>query len=157
MVCSAFALMFTAAVGAVGAVAVPITDASPAAAPHCYLHVKARSGDSCAGIAAVFNLDAAAFRRMNPSVTPAECSQLAAGTSYCVADGTYGSSTPPPTPRQSPITDNCRSWHLVAKGDTCSRVEAAAGISNAVFRQWNGFLDDDCTNLWLGYYCCVGV
>ncbi|CAK7236779.1 hypothetical protein SBRCBS47491_009753 [Sporothrix bragantina] len=177
---SAIALLFTAFVGAV---AVPVTEATPpTATPHCYLHVKARAGDSCAGIAAVFNIDTSLFRRMNPGVTEAGCGHLAAGTSYCVADGTYGSSTSspspapsppksqpqptkpspspppaPPSPRQSPITDDCRAYYLVQHGETCGMLEDRAGISDATFRKWNGFINADCSNLWAGYYCCLGV
>lgn len=179
MVLRAFVLLLSAVVGAV---AVPTASSAPAPAapaPRCYLHVTAHAGDSCAAIAAVFNLNAAAFRRMNPGV--ADCAHLVAGT-YCVADGA-GASAPtpvpsprpppspspspspptprplptPPTPHQSPIAPACRSWHLVSRGDTCSRIEAALGISDADFRAWNGFLDEDCSNLWLDYYCCIGV
>ncbi|CAK7197829.1 hypothetical protein SEUCBS139899_000478 [Sporothrix eucalyptigena] len=178
MVPSRIVLLFAAAVAASAVLTGPDPAATPAAAPHCYLHVKARAGDSCAGIAAVFNIDAAAFRRMNPGVAAADCSHLTVGTTYCVADGSEGSLEPsppktppspsppkspplspptPPTPRQSPITDACRSWHLVSKGETCTRIEKAVGISHTQFRKWNGFIDDDCSNLWLGYYCCIGV
>ncbi|KAL1891206.1 hypothetical protein Sste5346_007840 [Sporothrix stenoceras] len=140
------------------------TATASASTSHCYLHVTAHAGDSCASIAAVFNIDIATFRRMNPGI---DCSHLKG--EYCVADGSVASSSSPPapsrppsspsapTPHQSPITPACRSWHLVARGDTCEHIEQALGISDADFRSWNGFLDEDCTNLWLDYYCCIGV
>ncbi|ERS95415.1 uncharacterized protein SPSK_01997 [Sporothrix schenckii 1099-18] len=168
---------------AAGAVAVPTAVAPPlpttTSTTHCYLHVTANAGDSCASIAAVFNLDVAAFRRMNPGI---DCAQHLKGT-FCVADGSSGgvetsetslpsspsssssppspsspsSSAVPPSPRQSSITPQCRAWHKVAAGDTCNNVESTFRVSDTNFRAWNGFLDADCTNLWKDYYCCVGV
>ena len=55
----------------------------------CAAYVTARSGDTCASIAASVGITVTEFLRNNPSVS--KCDSLAAGTRYCIDS----SSTPP--------------------------------------------------------------
>jgi len=55
------------------------------------------------------------------------------------------------------LATNCNKLYLVASGDTCATIEPKYGISAAQFAAWNTFVDSACSNLWLGYYVCVGV
>ncbi|KAI9040041.1 LysM peptidoglycan-binding domain-containing protein [Aspergillus affinis] len=64
---------------------------------------------------------------------------------------------PKPTPQMPGIIDNCKSFHLIEDGDSCWSIDKEAGITLAQFRSWNKEIDAGCTNLWLGYYVCVGV
>ncbi|KAI0506633.1 hypothetical protein F5B22DRAFT_650598 [Xylaria bambusicola] len=51
----------------------------------------------------------------------------------------------------------CKKFHLVKSGGTCGKIEAQCGITLATFRKWNTTVNADCTDLFLGYYVCVGV
>ncbi|KAK4241301.1 hypothetical protein C8A03DRAFT_12390 [Achaetomium macrosporum] len=85
--------------------------------------------------------------------------------------------TSPPAPSNSPtmpgLAENCDRFYKVASGDQCDTVTQKDGISTAQFmswpiytaagitldqfRSWNTQIDEGCTNLWLGYYVCIGV
>lgn len=62
-----------------------------------------------------------------------------------------------PTPQMPGIVANCKRYHLTQAGDSCYSINTAAKITLAQFRAWNTFIDAACSNLWLGYYVCVGV
>jgi hypothetical protein len=55
------------------------------------------------------------------------------------------------------IVSNCKKYHLINDGDSCWSIYTAAGSTLAQFRSWNTQVDAACSNLWLGYYVCVGV
>ena len=42
-------------------------------------------------------------------------------------------------------------------GDTCSAIEQSKGVSEADFLAWNTAIQQDCQNLFAGYWVCVGV
>ncbi|KAK3988829.1 hypothetical protein QBC44DRAFT_342999 [Cladorrhinum sp. PSN332] len=55
------------------------------------------------------------------------------------------------------IVPNCNKYHFVTPGTTCDSIVSLNGITLSQFRSWNPAVDSACTNLWLGYYVCVGV
>lgn len=55
------------------------------------------------------------------------------------------------------IVDNCKRYHLIASGDQCDAIARKYGISTAQFRSYNTNVNAQCSNMWLGYYVCVGV
>ncbi|KAF7174537.1 hypothetical protein CNMCM6106_009078 [Aspergillus hiratsukae] len=62
-----------------------------------------------------------------------------------------------PTPQMPGIVDNCKTFHLIQSGESCWSIYTDAGITFDQFRAWNTQVDAGCTNLWLGYYVCIGV
>jgi hypothetical protein len=67
------------------------------------------------------------------------------------------SSTTAPQPEQSGIVGNCNKYYKVVSGDGCDVIEKKNGITDAQFRKWNTGIDAGCTNVFLGYYVCVGT
>jgi LysM repeat protein len=133
----------------------------------CTKFYKAVSDDSCSKISDSFGtFSVADFEKWNPAVK-SDCSQLYAGYYYCVAvPGTptarTTSATPSPTthgpqPQQSGIVSNCNKYYKVVSGDSCYNIEQSYHISSNQFFSWNKGLKTDCSNLFAGYYVCVGV
>ncbi|UKZ53591.1 hypothetical protein TrVGV298_007386 [Trichoderma virens] len=125
------------------------------------------SGDSCPNIATANKIALADFYSWNPAVKT-DCTSLLAGYYVCV--GVQGSTTTKsststksstaiatPTPYQSGMTSNCRGFHLVVSGDSCSAIATAAGISLTNFYSWNPAVGTSCSSLWLGYYVCIAI
>ncbi len=48
-------------------------------------------------------------------------------------------------------------YHLVQSGDGCWAIGQMYGITFAQLQSWNAAIDNDCTNLWLGYSYCVAL
>ena len=61
-----------------------------------------------------------------------------------------------PSPLQPGTLSSCTSYHKVVSGDTCSAIETAAGITAAEFAAWNSGVDSSCSNIYVGYYLCIG-
>jgi hypothetical protein len=55
------------------------------------------------------------------------------------------------------IVSNCKKYHLIEDGESCWSIYTEAGITLAQLRKWNSQVDASCSNLWLGYYICIGV
>jgi LysM repeat protein len=69
------------------------------------------------------------------------------------------SSTPtgPPSNLASGSLTNCTSYHTVVSGDSCTAIEAAAGISATDLLRWNPEVNvDTCYNIEAGLAYCVG-
>jgi len=62
-----------------------------------------------------------------------------------------------PSPLMPGTISTCKTFYLIKSGDTCGKIDAQFGLSLATFRKWNTMVNADCTNLFLGYYVCVGV
>ncbi|KLU86294.1 hypothetical protein MAPG_05309 [Magnaporthiopsis poae ATCC 64411] len=148
----------------------------------CYFEIQAQSGDTCESVAASWGLSADAFTKINPGVS---CPTLETGKAYCVigewtpdpqptttassTTTTSGTSTRPtttptttaPSPTNTPqmpgIVANCNRFYKVQSGDGCDVVAQKNGITVSQLRSWNTEINDSCSNLWLGYYICVGV
>ncbi|EGD89384.2 hypothetical protein H112_03004 [Trichophyton rubrum D6] len=121
------------------------------------------SGDNCYSIQTKYGISTDQFKAWNPYIN-AECSNLWADYYVCVhvPGATISTSMPMPTPSgpqpQMPgIVSNCRKFHLIQAGDNCYTINQAVGITLAQFRSWNKNVNADCSNIWLGYYVCIGV
>ncbi|KAI4204249.1 MAG: hypothetical protein LQ350_001229 [Teloschistes chrysophthalmus] len=140
----------------------------------CTKYYKAVSGDSCQVISDKFGtFTVAQFEAWNPAVK-SDCSQLYLDYYYCIAiPGTpttrsttsttkTTSKTPTPTPKgpqpqQPGIVSNCSKYYLVKSGDSCYTIEQAQKVTAANFQKWNTGIKADCSNLFVGYYVCIGV
>ncbi|CAK7246279.1 MAG: hypothetical protein STHCBS139747_007905 [Sporothrix thermara] len=117
------------------------------------------SGDSCSAIESAAGISSAQFLAWNTGVN-ADCSNIYVGYYVCVAGGSGGTApTTPSTPSPlQPGTDStCTAYHLVVSGDSCSAIESAAGITAAQFAAWNPSVNAECSNIFLGYYVCIGA
>ncbi|KAH8703904.1 putative LysM domain protein [Talaromyces proteolyticus] len=123
------------------------------------------SGDSCAAIESKFGISAQEFDSWNPSIN-SDCTNLFLGYYVCVGvpgatttttAATKTTTSSPHEPTQSGLVSNCNNFYLVSSGDTCAAIESKFGISAQEFDSWNPSINSDCTNLFLGYYVCVGV
>ncbi|KAK5655930.1 hypothetical protein OQA88_5065 [Cercophora sp. LCS_1] len=70
---------------------------------------------------------------------------------------TASSSVVTPSPTQSGIVGACLRFTLITKGSTCEDIARQYGIDVKSLVEWNPTFNDDCSNLKVGYYCCVGV
>ncbi|KAJ5488589.1 hypothetical protein N7539_003479 [Penicillium diatomitis] len=62
----------------------------------------------------------------------------------------------PPNPVQKGIASQCDHYEMVKAGDTCYSISMAEGVSLSDFYTWNPSVGTDCSNLWQGYYVCIG-
>lgn len=138
---------------------------------NCTKYYQAASGDTCQVIADRFSaFSVADFVTWNPAVK-SDCSLLFLGYYYCIAvPGTPTSRLPTPSPspnpvstpkgpqpQQSGIVSNCNKYYSLKSGDGCYAIEQSQGVSSQNFFQWNTGIKSDCSNLFLGYYVCIGV
>ena len=93
----------------------------------------------------------------------AGCTNLWLGYYVCshVTDATTTSVPSPtptaPTPQMPGIVPNCKKFYKVESGDTCNSISAIKGITFDQMLSWNTDIDSGCSNLWSGYYICIGV
>ncbi|KAK8059977.1 hypothetical protein PG996_009907 [Apiospora saccharicola] len=63
-----------------------------------------------------------------------------------------------PQPAQKGMVDNCNHFYKVEQYDYCYAIAAEFNVTPAQLAQWNTDIGGEaCTNLWAGYYICVGV
>eukprot|EP00798_Chlamydomonas_sp_ICE-L_P007361 gene7361-485_t len=106
----------------------------------CLLWHVVTSGDTCSKVWTAKGLSEVQFRAMNPSV---DCNSLQLSQQLCVGGG------------DDPGAGvECLLWHVVTKGDTCSKVWTAEGLSEEQFRAINPNVD--CNSLQLSQQLCVG-
>lgn len=132
---------------------------------NCKKYYTVQSGDSCAAIESTFSITFAQLYAWNPSIG-SNCEFLDVGVIYCVAapaTSTTSVSLPNPTttavpqPLQSGVVANCNKYYQIVSDDNCAKIEAEYGITDTQFKNWNQGLNSQCTNLFLSYWCCVGV
>ncbi|KAL4935173.1 hypothetical protein BDV06DRAFT_229068 [Aspergillus oleicola] len=137
----------------------------PGIAENCDSFYMVSSGDQCGTIASAHGITVAQLQSWNSEIND-DCTNLWADYYICVhvpgATTTSGGSAPEPTdsgpsPQMPGIVDSCVEYHLIEDGESCWSIYTEAGITLAQFRRWNTVIDAGCTNLWLGYYVCVGV
>ncbi|KAG6365631.1 hypothetical protein INS49_007242 [Diaporthe citri] len=113
------------------------------------------------------------FTAANPALNKTTCDDdLVLGDAYCLdpitgwdwtgtasasANATATVSGAVPTPTEPGAIDSCTVWHCTVSGDTCYDIAQTAGIALDDFYAWNTEVGDDCSDLWLNYYVCVGV
>ncbi|KAJ6080161.1 hypothetical protein N7467_009914 [Penicillium canescens] len=56
---------------------------------------------------------------------------------------------------QPGIAKNCDKFHKVVDGDSCDAIVASARITHSQFSEWNPYINDKCSNIWLDYYVCI--
>lgn len=120
----------------------------PGIVSNCDGYHKVASGDQCGTIAAKYGITTDEFLSYNSYIN-AQCSNLWVDYYVCVHAT--------PSPLMPGIAGNCKRYHQVQSGDSCSSISSSAGITFDQFRQYNTQVNADCSNLWLGYYVCTGV
>lgn len=81
---------------------------------------------------------------------------MANGSAYApTATTAYHTTATPATPTQSGSVIACGLYYKVVSGDTCNQICLIYGITFAQLQKLNSYLNNDCTNLWLGYSVCV--
>ncbi|TVY18105.1 LysM domain-containing protein [Lachnellula arida] len=97
----------------------------------------------------------------SPSTTATTTATTTAATVSSTATATATSSSATPsssTAEKYPYAvSSCKSWYTIVANDYCELVEQKFGITAAELQEWNAQLEDDCSNLWLGYQYCVGA
>ncbi|KAK3315448.1 hypothetical protein B0H66DRAFT_536321 [Apodospora peruviana] len=155
----------------------------PGITASCNAFYKAVPGDSCWAIVNEIYHNAFSlsdFYAWNPAVGT-DCRSLLVDFYYCVGvpgtpTVTRGPTTSPktttttatvsictnrsapPEPTQPGTVCPCKRWHVVQSGDTCAKLEAQYGVSEANFLKWNTQVGGKaCGSLWAGYSVCVGA
>ncbi|KAI0847482.1 LysM domain-containing protein [Daldinia vernicosa] len=136
---------------------------------NCDAYYKVVSGDTCQKIVKYFgNFTLTDFYNWNMAVG-SDCSQLFLGFYYCVGTTSSGNATTtttatrstttgPPQPEQTGIISTCTSYYKVGSGDTCSQIVDKYGTFTLKdFLSWNPAVGSDCSQLFIGYYVCVGI
>ncbi|CZT24377.1 uncharacterized protein RCC_10102 [Ramularia collo-cygni] len=143
---------------------------------NCTVWATTQPGDTCNGIEWYFNITQTEFASWNPSLKN-DCSGLSLNNySYCAQikqppssdDYTYTLPNPTSTatdsedaysPVQTGISSNCDSYFYVAKNETCQGiVDYYDGLfSLEDFYSWNPAVQKDCSQLFAGYFVCVGL
>ncbi|KAI5291815.1 hypothetical protein KEM54_006392 [Ascosphaera aggregata] len=132
----------------------------------CGKYHKVTAGDTCERISLMYSISVELFLAINPSAGKG-CSSLSPGIEYCVFptenwNDTARSNTtitstyvtaPGPTPTGS--TSKCYAWHVIKKGDDCTKLEALYQISFKQLQAWNPQIDSVCSNLLLNDSYCV--
>ncbi|KAK4195984.1 LysM domain-containing protein [Triangularia verruculosa] len=177
--CSNLWLDYYVCVGVPGVVPSPTTTSTTSSAPsptvspvmpgyasNCNRWDKVRSGDQCDTLAGRNGISVTQLRNWNTQIN-AQCNNL--WLDYYVCVGIPGvtpspttSTTPSvPTPTVSPVmpgyVSNCDRWDMVRSGDQCDIIASRNRVTTAELRTWNTQINAGCSNLWLGYYICVGV
>lgn len=67
------------------------------------------------------------------------------------------SSVVTPTPIQTDMVSNCNNFTLAKSGDTCYDIALSNSITLEDFEDWNPAVGANCTDLFLGYYYCIGI
>ncbi|RMZ72427.1 domain-containing [Pyrenophora seminiperda CCB06] len=62
-----------------------------------------------------------------------------------------------PTPIQAGMTNNCKKFHKVVKGDGCWDLANTYKIDLNNFYKWNPAVGSSCGALWVDNYVCVGI
>ncbi|ERS96514.1 uncharacterized protein SPSK_01129 [Sporothrix schenckii 1099-18] len=138
--------------GVVSAIPSPL---QPGTFDNCTAYHLVVAGDSCSAVETAAGISSAQFATWNSGVN-ADCTNIQVGHYLCIAGG-GGAVSSTPSPLQPGTISTCTKYHLVASGDTCASIEAAAGITAAQWAKWNPSVNSACTNIDLGYYVCVGA
>ncbi|KAH8891699.1 hypothetical protein GQ53DRAFT_720373 [Thozetella sp. PMI_491] len=130
----------------------------------CSAFYLTKKGDTCGGIATSHGISLQDFISWNPGVGGASCPTLWADAYVCVnvlgrppTRTKVGNGVNTPAPIQSGMTEQCKSFYLVQKGDTCEDIAARYRITVTQLLDWNPGAKPDCSGLWSDSYCCVGT
>ncbi|KAF2004067.1 carbohydrate-binding module family 50 protein [Amniculicola lignicola CBS 123094] len=137
---------------------------------NCDAFHKVISGDQCGLIATKYGISLSQFYAWNAAVGTT-CAGLQADTWVCVSiigvgptpvttlrtTTSSGNGVATPTPIQSGMVTNCKTFKKVVSGDECGTIASKAGISLANFYKWNPGVGSSCGSLWLDYYVCIAI
>lgn len=138
---------------------------------NCNKWVQQRDGAFCYDMAAAAGIPLGLLYLLNPALNR-DCNGLFVGYAYCIGLGSAAgtsttSSTAPastcvggtnaPEQTQVGISCKCNSWVKQTDGVFCFDMAAAAGIELSNLYSLNPALNGDCSGLFVGYACCVGV
>lgn len=127
-------------------------------------------GVVCSQITSYQKISLADFVKWNPSVG-SDCTGMQANVNVCVGliGGTPTTSKPTttttsagngiqtPQPTQPGMVSNCKKFHWVAEGVTCSQIISYNKITLQDFVKWNAGVGSDCRSMWAKTNVCVGV
>ncbi|GJJ07067.1 hypothetical protein Clacol_001266 [Clathrus columnatus] len=135
--------------------------------------------DTCTSVAAMagsitgMNITSVQLQSFNPGLgTYCQLMPLKVGEAICIspnggwpdvgapANANIPSAAPTtfapiPTPTVNGTTSDCGRYYLVQVGDVCNSVVLNNSISLSDFLTLNPEVNENCTNLWLGYNYCV--
>jgi hypothetical protein len=127
------------------------------------------TGVTCSQVTSFQHISLTDFVRWNPTVG-SDCSGMQGGVNVCV--GLAGDLTTPskpttttsagngiqtPQPTQPGMVTNCKKFHYVAAGVTCSQITSYNKITLTDFVKWNTGVGSGCGNMWAKTNVCVGV
>ncbi len=133
-------------------------------------YYQAVSGDSCEVISNKFGtFTVTQFQSWNP-VGP-DCGQLFLGYYYCIAVPgtpttrsttstiqTTSATSSGPSPTQTGIIATCTKYYKTVSGDSCQAISDRLGTFTVTqFISWNPAVQNDCSQLYLGYYYCIAI
>jgi len=151
-----------------GAIATP-SPLQPGTVDNCSAFYLTKKGDSCIAVADAQGISLSDFLAWNPCVGGQRCDNLWADAYVCVNVIGRKPNNPRPTPSrpengvstpepfQRGMTDECKVFYMVEKGENCRSISRRFGVSLEEFLEWNPAAGRSCANLWAGTYCCVGV
>ncbi|KAI1810267.1 LysM domain-containing protein [Poronia punctata] len=140
------------------------TPIQPSMVSNCDSFYKVKSGDTCATIASSHGISVSQITTWNPAVG-SSCTTLWLDYYICISIvGHTPTTTSPgngiatPTPTQSGMTPNCKTFHLVKSGESCATIASQYHITVAQFVSWNPASGGtSCTGLWANTYACVAI
>ncbi|KAJ5970970.1 uncharacterized protein N7479_000888 [Penicillium vulpinum] len=87
-----------------------------------------------------------------PTTTPAWTTKATPAATTAPAASSSSSATAPLYPYATP---SCQKYYTVSRGDFCDRLTETIGVSFPDLRRLNSGLDEECSDLWLGYQYCI--
>ncbi|KAK7927494.1 hypothetical protein PG985_004492 [Apiospora marii] len=96
------------------------------------------------------------FNRLAPRQPSIPAPEPTATTTPTPTESGNGIETP--FPAQAGMVDYCNKFYYVELHDYCYAIAAEFNVTPAQLAEWNTDIGGEaCTNLWAGYYICVGV
>lgn len=139
------------------------TPIQPGMVGNCDDFYLTKIGDVCSAIVTTKGISVAQFVSWNPQVK-SDCSGMWANAYVCVSIVGHtptltnpGNGISTPSPIQSGMVTNCKTFYLVKTGETCATITKAKGITLANFSKWNSAVKSDCTGLWANTYACIAT
>ncbi|KAI1158056.1 carbohydrate-binding module family 50 protein [Nemania serpens] len=144
----------------------------PSMVTNCDLFYFVTASDSCADIASSHGITLQEFITWNPKAG-STCTGLWANAYACISIVGHtptkpttttlkttttkpGNGVTTPTPTQTGMVGNCKTFHLVKSGETCATIASQYHITVANLISWNTGAGSSC-NLWASTYACVGL
>ncbi|TDZ15613.1 LysM domain-containing protein [Colletotrichum orbiculare MAFF 240422] len=118
---------------------------------------------SCTDMARQYGISMTQFLAWNPKAG-ASCGGLWADAYACVSIIGHeptpvqpGNGVATPSPIQSGMVANCKTFHFVRSDESCRIIADKFGITVANFVAWNPAVGSSCAGLWANTYACIAV